>query len=140
MRGCNGVERRANTGSQKLKLSASNIPTPSGSANYDEPTSVLLLPAFTVIDNVTPKRVPTLIETFINNARTNTTPLGPFTLPPSLPAPGPEDDAPPMTNRPSPHQVLILLCSQKTRDARCGQSAPLLRRELMRHLQPLGLY
>jgi hypothetical protein len=35
---------------------------------------------------------------------------------------------------------LILLCSQKTRDARCGQSAPLLRREFERHLRPLGLY
>ncbi|POR33317.1 Putative acyltransferase [Tolypocladium paradoxum] len=32
------------------------------------------------------------------------------------------------------------MCSQKTRDARCGQSAPLLRKELERHLRPLGLY
>ena len=39
-----------------------------------------------------------------------------------------------------PHSALILLCSQKTRDARCGQSAPLLRREFERHLRPLGLY
>ncbi|KAF7507462.1 hypothetical protein GJ744_010393 [Endocarpon pusillum] len=42
--------------------------------------------------------------------------------------------------RPCPHAYLILLCSQKTRDARCGQSAPLLRREFERHLRPLGLY
>lgn len=42
--------------------------------------------------------------------------------------------------RPCPHRALILLCSQKTRDARCGQSAPLLRREFERHLRPLGLY
>ncbi|RJE18261.1 Sucrase ferredoxin domain-containing protein, partial [Aspergillus sclerotialis] len=27
-----------------------------------------------------------------------------------------------------------------TRDARCGQSAPLLKREFERHLRPLGLY
>lgn len=47
---------------------------------------------------------------------------------------------PPLTARPCPHDYLILLCSQKTRDARCGQSAPLLRRELERHLRPLGLY
>lgn len=128
------------TRGQRLKLSASNIPTPSGSADYNEPTSVLLLPAFTVIDNVTPKRVPALIDTFINNAPTNTMPLERFTLPNTLPPPATEDSAPPMTGRPSPHQVLILLCSQKTRDARCGQSAPLLRRELERHLRPLGLY
>ncbi|KAF1984258.1 Sucraseferredoxin-like protein [Aulographum hederae CBS 113979] len=46
----------------------------------------------------------------------------------------------PLLSRPCPHPYLILLCSQKTRDARCGQSAPLLRRELERHLRPLGLY
>jgi (2Fe-2S) ferredoxin len=32
------------------------------------------------------------------------------------------------------------MCSQRTRDARCGQSAPLLQREFERHLRPLGLY
>ena len=32
------------------------------------------------------------------------------------------------------------MCSQKTRDARCGQSAPLLRREFERLLRPVGLY
>lgn len=42
--------------------------------------------------------------------------------------------------RPCNHRALILLCSQRTRDARCGQSAPLLRREFERHLRPLGLY
>lgn len=46
----------------------------------------------------------------------------------------------PFPTRPLPHRALILLCSQKTRDARCGQSAPLLRREFERHLRPLGLY
>ncbi|EPS38405.1 hypothetical protein H072_7847 [Dactylellina haptotyla CBS 200.50] len=39
-----------------------------------------------------------------------------------------------------PHDYLILLCSHKHRDARCGQSAPLLLKELRRQLQPLGLY
>ena len=42
--------------------------------------------------------------------------------------------------RPIPHSALILMCSHRTRDARCGQSAPLLRKELERHLRPLGLY
>lgn len=32
------------------------------------------------------------------------------------------------------------MCSQRTRDARCGQSAPLLKREFERLLRPLGLY
>jgi hypothetical protein len=44
------------------------------------------------------------------------------------------------TTRPIPHRALILMCSHKTRDARCGQSAPLLRKEFERILRPMGLY
>src|SRR5271169_6283330 len=101
-------------------LSASNIPTPSHSANYADPTTVLLLPAFVIIENVTPRSVDALITEFIDKAPTNTTPLAPFSLPPSLPALLPTADQ--LTSRPCPHRALILLCSQKTRDARCGQS------------------
>ena len=64
--------------------------------------------------------------------------------------PASEEDFPPLPTPPTvstkftirdcPHRAIILLCSQKTRDARCGQSAPLLRREFERHLRPLGLY
>ncbi|KAL0467694.1 sucrase/ferredoxin domain-containing protein [Neurospora intermedia] len=127
----------------KLMLSASNIPTPHHPPSYSEPTTLLLLPAFILIENVTPATVPLLLEKIISQAPTNSTPLAPFSLPRSLEAPLPE--ASPayikeLTTRPCPHQALILLCSQKTRDARCGQSAPLLRKELQRHLQPLGLY
>ncbi|KAL9620631.1 MAG: hypothetical protein Q9160_004885 [Pyrenula sp. 1 TL-2023] len=42
--------------------------------------------------------------------------------------------------RPCDHRAVILLCSHRTRDARCGQSAPLLRREFERHLRTLSLY
>ena len=126
-------------------LSASNIPTPHHTTDYSEPTRVLLLPAFVIIENVTPAAVPALVEHYINAAPTNRTPLGPVTLPPSLPPPAAElPDAaaalPALTSRACPHRALILLCSQKTRDARCGQSAPLLRKELERHLRPLGLH
>lgn len=127
----------------KLMLSASNLPTPHGTTSYSEPTTLLLLPAFILIENVTPATVPILLERIISSAPTNASPLTPFSVPRSLEAPLPE--ATPayikeLTTRPCPHQALILLCSQKTRDARCGQSAPLLRKELQRHLQPLGLY
>lgn len=124
-------------------LSASNMPTPHDPPSYSEPTTLLLLPAFILIENVTPATVPFLLEKIISHAPTNASPLTPFSIPRALEAPLPE--ATPayikeLTTRPSPHQALILLCSQKTRDARCGQSAPLLRKELQRHLQPLGLY
>ncbi|OAP54685.1 hypothetical protein AYL99_11133 [Fonsecaea erecta] len=61
----------------------------------------------------------------------NTT-LDPAPLPPSISSS--------FKVRPIPHSYLILMCSQKTRDARCGQSAPLLRKEFERILRPMGLY
>jgi len=119
------------------------MPTPHHTTSYSEPTTVLLLPAFTLIENVTPATVPTLITSIVSNAPTTTSPLAPFSIPRSLEAPLPEGTPAALkdlTTRACPHRALILLCSQKTRDARCGQSAPLLRKEFQRHLQPLGLY
>jgi hypothetical protein len=126
----------------RLMISASNIPVPhlhgegeEGPYGKDRPTRVLLLPAFQWVEGVTPNTVPEFIKGIINTAPTNTTPLprphqqiDPSTLPASI------------SLKPCPHRTLILLCSQATRDARCGQSAPLLRKELERHLRPLGLY
>lgn len=118
-------------------LSASNIPTPNHSSDYSEPTTLLLLPAFVVIENVTPASVPVLISEYINPSPTNTSALGPVSAaipdslpPPDLPEPAAKLEG--LKSRPSPHSVLILLCSQKTRDARCGQSAPLIKKELQR--------
>lgn len=119
-----------------MMLSASNIPTPSHHTDYSEPTTLLLLPAFRILENVTPAAVPGVVS-YINTAPTSTTPLD-SSIPQSLPAPLPT--AAEVTSRPCPHSALVLLCSQKTRDARCGQSAPLLRKELERLLRPLGLF
>ncbi|KAF7194643.1 Actin patches distal protein 1 [Pseudocercospora fuligena] len=141
----------------KLMLSASNIPPPEiagdhiGPYGHDRPTTVLLMPSFTYIENVTPKHVPQLIESVINTAPTNTTRLDSIKLQsngttsngdvPHTPMPPPPQNLPAgLTLRSCPHKYIILLCSQATRDARCGQSAPLLRKELERHLRPLGLF
>jgi hypothetical protein len=139
----------------KLMLSATNIPVPDhadsdGPYGKDRPTTVLLLPSFKYIDGVTPNQVPQLIKSVINTAPTNLTPLSTLPhndtdglpTPPDLSALSLEPSNLPagMTLRNCPHKYLILLCSQGTRDARCGQSAPLLRRELERQLRPLGLY
>lgn len=124
-------------------LSASNIPTPSHDTDYSEPTTCLLLPAFMIIENVTPANVPDLISSVVNKSSTNTSSLpgiaetdshhdldllDGFNLPSGL------------STKSCPHYAIILLCSQKTRDARCGQSAPLLKREFERHLRATGLY
>ncbi|KAJ9482148.1 hypothetical protein VN97_g11290 [Penicillium thymicola] len=142
----------------RLKLSASNMPVPDEYHMADagkQPTNVLLLPSFTVVEHVTPQLVPDLIENFVNRSLTTTTPLG--AIPPSpeksteanqdqnptpqdLPHPSTTSIITSLKSHSSPHAAVILLCSQRTRDARCGQSAPLLRREFERHLRPLGLY
>lgn len=119
----------------RLMLSASNMLGGSDSDNYAEPTTLLVLPAFTLVEGVRPGAVPAVVEGYINHAPTTTTPSSQ-----SPPPPQPRSVLPPEIKiRPCPHAVLILLCSQKTRDARCGQSAPLLRKEFERHLRPLGL-
>lgn len=114
-------------------LSASNMPTPHDTADYSEPTVALLLPAFITIRNLQPSTVPGLVSDIVNQAPTNSSPLQPFSLSDAALSGG-------LTTSACPHSAVILMCSHKTRDARCGQSAPLLRKELERHLRPLGLY
>ncbi|KAI7599446.1 hypothetical protein KC346_g13732, partial [Hortaea werneckii] len=108
----------------------------------------LLLPAFQWVEGVLPENVPEVIKGVVNPAATNLDRLGGSSVSgeevrdqnssgqvsaaPTLP--------PGVTLHACPHKYLILLCSQATRDARCGQSAPLLRKELERHLRPLGLF
>lgn len=118
-------------------LSASNMPTPSHHADYSQPTTLLLLPAFSIIENVTPPAVPSLISEYISHAPTTSDPIAPVPLPKAISSS--KSTVGDMRVRPCPHRVVVLLCSHKTRDARCGQSAPLIRKELERHLRLLGL-
>lgn len=122
----------------KLMLSASDLPLPTHEPfpPKHRPTTILLLPSFTFIDNVTPATVPQLITNHISPSPTTSTPLNR----PDAPLSNPPPDETSFQTRPCPHKYLILMCSQRTRDARCGQSAPLLKREFERHLRPLGLY
>lgn len=156
---------------QRMMLSASNLPVPTHDSSLptsQQPTTVLLLPSFTYIDNVTPDAVPDLMKHCVSTSRTNTMPLDPTKVPAKVSqkeqktesqAKAPEEAAktydpssqphvagpPPaelstFPSRPCSYKYLILMCSHRTRDARCGQSAPLLKREFERHLRPLGLY
>ncbi|KKK12547.1 hypothetical protein AOCH_007231 [Aspergillus ochraceoroseus] len=129
-----------------MKLSASNMPVPDEYHQHEkgqrqhQPTTVMLLPGFTLIDHVTPALVPDLIRDFVDQAPTTTTPLLRWSLSDTAAAAAAAASRTPLRSRPCPHAAVILLCSQGTRDARCGQSAPLLRREFERHLRPLGLH
>ncbi|GAB0134581.1 hypothetical protein EsDP_00002946 [Epichloe bromicola] len=122
----------------RLMVSASNMATPRGTRDYSEPTTVLLLPAFTMVQNVDPRNVGTLIREIVDKCPTSESPLVPSVLPASLASADP--GAPVLGTKACPHSAVVLMCSQGTRDARCGQSAPLLRKELERHLRPMGLY
>jgi glycerol-3-phosphate O-acyltransferase/dihydroxyacetone phosphate acyltransferase len=124
----------------KLKLSASNMPTPHDTDDYSEPTTLLLLPAFKLLRGVHPLSVPRIIAEVINQAPTSTSPLTPTPLPASLPSPDPAAGIPDVTLADCPHNAVILMCSHRTRDVRCAQSAPVLRKEFERQLRPLGLY
>lgn len=148
-------------------ISASNMIPPAEyehASKGHQPTTVLLLPSFTFVEHVRPDDVKELVERFIEPGPTTTTPMDATsttspdsTIPSSTalngsthaghpPAPGTtpaKGGASPgghrLTCRACPHAYIILLCSNKTRDARCGQSAPILRKEFERHLRPLGL-
>lgn len=90
-------------------------------------TTVLILPSFTYVDSVSQADVPNLIKQYIdkptaenNGTEKNTSEKG-------------------MRSRPCELDYVILLCSHRRRDARCGITAPLIKKELERHLRPLGL-
>ncbi|KAJ5248166.1 hypothetical protein N7489_002507 [Penicillium chrysogenum] len=113
-----------------IKVSASNLtppeqPTTDESSN--QATTVLILPSFTYVDSVTQADVPDLVAKFIDH--------------PTNQQNGNEttSSASGMSARPCELDYVILLCSHGRRDARCGITAPLIKRELERHLRPLGL-
>src|ERR1700742_2514488 len=115
-------------------LSASNMPIPRSEREDETATRCILLPAFITIDNVSPSTIPDLISQVINPTSTTVSPLPSSSVPSSLSQISLPADSP-FKISPCPHDYLILLCSHKTRDARCGQSAPLLRKEFERHLR-----
>lgn len=107
-------------------VSASNLQRPETDDTHldleAEKTTVLLLPSFKFVDLVGYTDIPELIRHFIDSQEPN------------------PDSSSQMTARPCQHEYVILLCSHRRRDARCGLTAPLIKRELERHLRPLGLY
>lgn len=111
-------------------VSASNLQTP------DHPTTehrsqqgktVQILSSFTFVDCVTPVDTSELIILFIDHPADQQIRNG-FASSESK-----------MSMRPCELDYIILLCSHRRRDARCGIRAPLIKRELQRHLRPLRL-
>jgi (2Fe-2S) ferredoxin len=128
--------------SGRMMISASDLPPPLDSEDPNKkPTDVLLLPAFVVLKDVTPEDAGTVVKEYVNAAPTTDMPL--------VEVEKEEEDAVAAPNPllsgslkavPYPHDFLILVCSHRHRDARCGISAPILRKEFEKHLRPLGLW
>ncbi|KAK4865303.1 hypothetical protein LT330_009414 [Penicillium expansum] len=114
----------------RITVLASNLTPPEEpitDGNTKEATTVLILPSFTFVDSVTQTDVPDLISRYIDHPTDHRN--GNSTI---SPANG-------MSARSCELDYVILLCSHGRRDARCGITAPLIKRELERHLRPLGL-
>lgn len=146
----------------RCMVSACNMPVPNERGEEQGETQVLTLPKWEIVEDVAPARTTEFMQEYVSRLSTTTIPFSskdelasrtpsPSGFPASdspLSHSSPQTPTPPpdpttlfrFRTRPCPHQALILLCSHKTRDARCGQSAPLLRREFERHLRPLGMY
>lgn len=107
-------------------ISASNLSSPENpdTENDNKGHTVLVLPSFTFVDSVKPENVPELVERYIDT--------------PQDAGNSQSDSA--LISRPCEYDYIVLLCSHKRRDARCGITAPLIKKELERHLRPLGLY
>lgn len=153
----------------------------------EPPTTVVIVPSFTVVENVTIHNTRALIDQYVNAGPTteqalprsnNTSAVSssrnsldsPNTSTASsavrkkknyttLKDEGPSEDpaealsklsvveqpqteipGQTLNSYPYPHDYLILVCSHRHRDARCGISAPILKKEFEKHLRPLGLW
>ncbi|KAF7717031.1 Sucrase/ferredoxin-like-domain-containing protein [Penicillium ucsense] len=93
-----------------------------------EATTILILPQFIYIDSVTQTDVPGLVRQVLDDPASSGVNRTQINI-----TGGP-------TTRPCMLDYVILLCSHRRRDARCGITAPLIKRELERHLRPLRLY
>lgn len=118
-------------------VSASNLNPPDsdsseGNNNIKNGSTVLILPSFTFVDSVASGDIKELIDRFIDDPQDQAAAAATTTT-----NPNPNSQ---LTSRPCIHDYIILLCSHKRRDARCGITAPLIKKELERQLRPLGLY
>ncbi|KAE8153975.1 Sucrase/ferredoxin-like-domain-containing protein [Aspergillus avenaceus] len=108
----------------RIMVSASNLQPPEDDdedTQHHNGTTVLLLPSFTFVDSVTTGDVRELVDDFID-------------------APQGQPVNSRLRSRPCQYDYVVLLCSHRRRDARCGITAPLIKKEIERHLRPLGLY
>lgn len=109
-----------------MMISASNLRSPEDleTEKDNKGNTVLILPSFTFVDCVKPEDVRELVDRYIDtpqDAGTSQSDSG-------------------LISRPCEYDYVVLLCSHKRRDARCGITAPLIKKELERHLRPLDLY
>jgi len=123
-----------------MMISASNLPPPH--EHYDvedeKPTDLVLVPRFVVLEGVRPRDAGEVVREVVAKGPTTEEPLR---VEEEKPKQEEEVRLPEgVTMKEYPHDFLILLCSHAKRDARCGLSAPVLRKEFEKHLASNALY
>ncbi|KAB8219590.1 Sucrase/ferredoxin-like-domain-containing protein [Aspergillus novoparasiticus] len=94
-------------------------PPESGDGEIDSgKTTVLLLPSFTFVDDVSYGDIRHVVDACIDNPKQESR----------------------LSSQPCPHGYVVLLSSHQRQDARCGITAPLIKKQLERHLRGHGLY
>ena len=94
---------------------------------------ILVLPFFVWIKNVTVKEVDSVLSTVVGElaaSRASGSSVAPLSYP----------QFPSMSFENDPNSSYVFLCSHKTRDKRCGITAPIMKKEMEIHLRELGLH
>ncbi|OBA23500.1 Sucraseferredoxin-like protein [Metschnikowia bicuspidata var. bicuspidata NRRL YB-4993] len=95
---------------------------------------VLLLPFFVWVRNISLESAPGVLDKVVPSL-INFRDQGLADLPALSYSGFPEVDI-----RPDPSKSYVFLCSHRTRDKKCGVTAPIMKREMDMHLRDVGLY
>jgi (2Fe-2S) ferredoxin len=127
----------------RMMISASNLPPPQEYYDVEDekPTDLVLVPRFVVLEGVRPRDAGEVVREVVAKGPTTEEPLRVKEEKREEEEEEEEVRLPEgVTMKEYPHDFLILLCSHAKRDARCGLSAPVLKKEFEKQLASNALY
>lgn len=130
----------------RVIISNSSLPPPDehfewdGTDVKDKPTSLLILPEFLVLNNITPNSASSDLNAVMTALQKQQTQEVSEKLPKSILSSISFPSTSKTSLAPCPDLAYILLCSHRTRDKRCGITAPILQKAFHERLAELDLY
>lgn len=115
-------------GLKNIKTNVCSLPLSNSDHGLEETGDILLLPHFIWVKNVSRNHLDTLTEVFENV----------FSAQSAADLKTQYDNS--ITVSIDPNRSWIFLCSHRTRDKRCGITAPIMKKEMEIYLRDLGLY